>query len=414
MKLRGLSTILVIKYCYLFNMRLFKATIILITVSVLFQTCKEEPEETIPFFDGQRIESLFISANTGSKTANDSLSGFIDVSIPLPPPFNLLFLDSIEVGRKKFYALLVEFDNPVFNTFTVYRSDGKIYIVDRSLNGFLKLAKSADGGHNFFKVEENFLSKDSIKLGRVSIYTFLTDSVCLTFRSFISLSTGNTSMRSELKTILPDSIVVMNSYNINGKESWESDVFSFDNNSLTYISNLNSFNSKVMDFIRSYKSAGKNPSITDKISALKSTGVQTSIDSVNRYNNYKDRTNRFSIFIPEGWRFIRNVKPTITLKKENTGTRIYNKEINASFMVIKIGENESVETYLNTKLDKEMQGHYNVKFIDKIEAGENYYRFFEISCVSLKYLIIFECPIKAYEKNKQVFEDMISSFGIDC
>jgi len=395
-------------------MRILRTTIIVITISVLFLSCGEKPEGSVPFFDGQKIQSLFISANTGSKTANDSLSGIIDVSIPLPPSFNLMFIDSIDVGGRKFFALLVEFVNPVFNTFAIYGCDGRMHIVDRSLNGFLRLTKSDTDGLYFFRVEESFLSKDSIKLERVSIYPLLPDTVCLAFRSFISLSTGNTSMRSELKTILPDSIVVMNSYSINGKESWESDSFSFDIESLIYSSDLNSFNSKVMEFIRNYKSKGRNPSITDKISALKSTGVQTSIDSINRYNNYKDRTNKFSIFIPEGWRFIRNVKPTINLKKENTGTRIYNKEINASFLVIKIGENESAETYLNTKLDKEMQGHYYVKFIEKIEAGDNYYRFFEISCVSLKYLIIFECPIKVYEKNKEVFEDMISSFGIEC
>ncbi|HPI38518.1 MAG TPA: hypothetical protein PK397_11300 [Ignavibacteriaceae bacterium] len=406
------SSILMVLYCE--SLKRISIHFLLFLFICFITACSDKPKETTETFNGEKLKSLFISANTGSRTANDSLNFIIDTGIPLPPAFNSVTVDSIMQKEKKYYGLLVEYSNPVYNLFAVYDSEQKLYLIDRSLNGFLKLTTASANKVDFFIVEEDFNSKDSIKLGRISLYTTISDTMFLSFRSFSSLTSGSTSLSSEITLITPDSIVVRNSYIIDKKAKSDVGTYFYDKESLTFYSGVNSFNSKVMELIKGYKRKPLNPAITDKISALKSTGVQTSIDSINRYNNYKDRTNKFSIFIPEGWRFIRNVKPTIELKKEVSGTRIYNKEIDASFLVVKIGENENAEAYISSKLENNMHGHYVVRFNEKIKTGENYYRFFEISCISLKYLIIFECPVKYYEENKQVFENMISSFGIEC
>lgn len=388
--------------------------IFLLPVSLfLFNGCGEEKLE-LPF-TGTELRNLVQSAMEGNEKVNARLGELFDLTLPVQTSLNKFILDSLDTKFTiKFYYLLLEYPNPVYNRFAVYDTLGHLYLLDKSLNGNLSVFTGQLDSVPYFRVVESFRTKDTIILKRLNIYTYRKNTYSLAFRTFtyyledkvereqfiesISLKTITTKFRKEDKSdFIP-----------------EGEVFTYDEKQEAYYGKYRYFDSMVVRRIAAFRKKVSSNQIVDKATALKSAGFKTSVDSVHKYNNEKDVKKGFSIFVPEGWRIRRDIYVVAHVKSPMKGNYYTNDSQGASFAVIEMAESDSAENHISYTLDQSVEKYYRVKFTDKIQIKRQYIRFFEISCINKKYLIIFEVPVYSFDKNQDVYEAIINSFGVNC
>lgn len=374
-----------------------------------------EEEKTAKPFSGIQLRDLVQAAMEGNEKINSQLGDLFDLTLPVQTSMNKFILDSLDTKHTiKFYYLLLEFPNPVYNRFAVYDTLGNLYMLDKSLNGNLSVYTGQLDSVPYFRVIESFRTKDTIILKRLNLYTYRQNTYNQAFRTFtyyredkiereqyiesISLKTITTKFRKETKSdFIP-----------------EGEVFSYDDKLESYYGKYRYFDSMVVKRIASFRRKMSDNQIVDKASALKSAGYKTSVDSVHKYNNEKDVKKGFSIFVPEGWRIRRDIYVVAHVKAPMKGNYYTNDSQGASFAVIELAESDSAENHISYTLDQIVEKYYRVRFTDKIQIKRQYIRFFEISCINKKYLIIFEVPVYSFEKNQDVYEAIINSFGVNC
>lgn len=385
-----------------------------IALTFLFNACVDNSVEVNEPLNGKTLEQFVIDAVNGNKTAIDTLNGIFDGSLPPPPFYNKLSIDSVSFSTSRYYTVLIEFENPVYNVFAIYDSAFSMRLIDRSLNGHLSLSKKVNNENGFLEIHEEFISKNIFSIKRYNLYYFDKDTVTKSLRFCTELSDAKVKLTHSIIGFADDVIntKLVLSPKSTIKETW--DTFLWLEGQLKFISQSNTFDSLIIPKIALYKPKVSANIINDKISALRSTGLQISADSINAYNNFTNATERFTIFLPEGWRSLKNVMITKELKKSMLGTHFISNTLGASFSVVKIGEMENAENYLSLPLSNEVKGNYSVRFSEKISTKKSYLQFFEVSCVNLKYIVIFECPIITYEAHKSIYEDIMNSFGVDC
>jgi hypothetical protein len=376
--------------------------------------CIKQKNNVQTEYNGKLLEQLVRETYSGNKTSNETLSGIHDTLLPLPSNFNKIIIDSLTIENNRFYSVLLEFEYPVYNVFAIYDSSFSLKLIDRSLNGYLSILRRVDAKRTFWEVFEDFGSKDIFKLKRYNLYYVGKDTVVKSLRTNFELTTPKEKLIQDIAGFADDVINTKLYLSSNSllKETW--DTFIWDNFNNSYKSQLNIFDSVVTAILAAHKTKLFNPLIIDKISALRSVGVELSADSINAYNNFNNSTDRFTLFLPEGWKALKNVMVTKQLKKGMSGTLFLSSTLGANFSVVKIGENEKAEDYFTIGLSNEVKGNYSVRFSERISTKKNYIQCFEVSCVNLKYLVIFECPILTYLEHKNLYEDIMNSFGVDC
>lgn len=387
---------------------------------LIYSSCQFIKNENINNLTKEKLEELIYSAVAGNKTSNDSLQNLFDLNLPTPTEINDLFIDSLTFEGKKFYSVMIEFPNPIYNRFAVYDTSYKLYFLDKSLNGYLSLQKNNRKDFPYFLIKENFKTQNVIQLERKSIYLIEKDSVYLAFRNYTNYDDGKIILSQKIIDIQPDYIET----NINAKNfvtKKNKDLFFFDKELNKYISNSNNenalsiqtsyFDSLVINLVKSKTSKTKNSLIYNEVSSLISVGIKTSNDSIQKYNNFKNVNEQYSLFVPINWKILKETKLSNHINQILNGTKLlYSDSSNIS--IVKINPIYNAEEYLDYKLTNAVKGKYLVRYTDKIQIENKYIQFFEISFFNLKYLIIFECPISSYEKNKQIYENIINSFSI--
>ena len=390
-----------------------KVYISILLIVLTFSGCGKK--ERIVQFNSKGIDSLISQAADGNKVANDSLSNLFDLTLPPQSVINKIQIDSIKNSSgKTFYGVIVEFPNPIFNRFAVYDSSMRCYFIDKSLNGYLSLTSINSAKKNYFQVFEQFTSKDVISLKRKNLYFVKGDSVNLALRFFTQYFSPDDQLTQEVETFTDDLIQtkILSKKGFLPVQAW--DTFSFDEHTRKFISLVNHFESFVLQLTKQFVRKPEKPFFFDQSSALKSLGIKRSVDSAQAYNNYKNKKENYSLYLPEGWKAISGVLLKDVIKTQLDGTRFINVSLGASFGVIKLKENRTAEEYFPFTLQNKVNGNYSVRFSEKNLINRNYYLGFEISCYTLKYLIIFQCPEILYEGNKQIFESIINSFWMDC
>lgn len=150
----------------------------------------------------QLVNHIF-NAAAGDKGANKLLSGlFTDrkLSEKLPE----ITIDTLSFNGKTFYATAVRFPGETINRFALYDEYMNCYIIDRSLNGNMKISTLNDP--RCFTLEENYFTNDSIELKRFSIYNGDGSVFNLSFRTFTMMRTADTVFRHNLENISADVI----------------------------------------------------------------------------------------------------------------------------------------------------------------------------------------------------------------
>lgn len=348
----------------------------------------------------------------GKDTTATSLLILRDTKLPPADNPNQIKIDTLRVKGCKYYSVMAEYPDPLHNRFAIIDSDYNVLLLDKSLNGYLSEVPVKIGSAQFIQVAENFISKGSIKLKRLSLYSMNEkDETGLAFRIYIELEIpGAVDYKQEIIQLTPEVI----STKITGLKSEKpeseqlSDSFRFDASTKKFISERNIFDSLVISTV-------ENSDIqTDKSQIVRSNPINKTTGTVQYTEKTEHRVGAFSMPLSEDWNEIKNVKVSSMLKKISIGTKFINYHYGAEITVIQLVGNDSAESYIKYPLVNTSSGNYTVRFSEKFSEGLYFYQFFEYSCNQEKFLLILQTLKSTYEIYKSDYQNLINSFSMEC
>jgi hypothetical protein len=387
--------------------------IIIVFFALFYSGCGKVVKENPPYLINENtLKEFAANAINGDRNYNDTLSGLIDYSLPINSDFNDLRIEKIHTPENRtLFTLLIEFPNPVYNRFAVYDSSLNLLLLDKSLNGRLSMKTLISNNLFFIETDESFISKDILQLDRISLYK-ADSTVSLQFRMFTRLKTPSAEYSQKISEISPDRIRTDLSGNKRSLISNKSEIFTFDNSLKKYVSKDQVFYNFIKDQISSVKRTAEKPEITDEKSLLQSVGVTKDADTIKTTSNVSSKGG-YSLTIDVGWKEIRDIS-LAGFPDKLRGTRYYNPSLGANIFVSRIPVNDSAEVFVKTGLKYVKQGNYRVRYSDKVEQGKSFIQYFEFTCGTNKYIMIFESSKYTYDKYKSIYENIINSFAMDC
>jgi hypothetical protein len=198
----------------------------------------------------QLVNHIF-NAAAGDKGANKLLSELFNVS-ELSEKLPEIIIDTLSFNSKVFYAAAVRFPGEVVNYFALYDEYLNCYIIDRSLNGTIKLSTLSDP--RCFTLEENYFTNDSIELKRFSIYSGDSSGFNLSFRTFTMMRTVDTVFQHNLKKISADIISTrISAPQFSGLNNFSDDYLYDKNLKKYYVGKAVYFDEFVTSFVNSIK-----------------------------------------------------------------------------------------------------------------------------------------------------------------
>jgi hypothetical protein len=213
-----------------------------ITLSVLVSAgCSSDNEH----INQVELRKLIIEATAGDTDANEKLKGLLSVKHIGKSDYNQLYIDSLNIGDRHYFSVLLEYFDPTLNLFAIYDDNLNFFLLDKSLNGYLSSEWIKMRDRKFVFVQERFLTKDVLSLDRLSIYEVFDTSASLIYRSLSQFNKDSNAVFQTVESITPNFILT----NISGgNESAGNilvDTFYFNSKSQNYISEKNMFNNYV-------------------------------------------------------------------------------------------------------------------------------------------------------------------------
>jgi hypothetical protein len=394
---------------------MLKKVIALLTAVFALTACSEkEQRQELVTIDASFVKSLVLNAIAGSGSANDSLSGLIDLNLPINNDYNKAEVNLMQIsGDKTFFTVLIEYPNPVYNRFGLYDSLLTPYLIDKSLSGQLDYQLLQISGNSLINLNEGFISKDVFKLIRSSIYKLTDTSAALVFRAFTRLESPDNSYFQRIVDISEERIRTEINSLKNSPVKNKGDVFLFDAQLNIYSSSQNTFDNFLFELIQAYNKRIERPSIDDESTALKSTGIEPGENTM-LTSSVKPGKGSFTLTLTDDWKELKNLGITDHLKKKLIGTKFVNNSLGSYLSIVMLPFEDSAESVTDYKLTNSAVGNYTVRYSDKIEGKKYYLQFFEYSCGGNKFLMIFEASKFTYEQYKNIYETIINSFQMDC
>ena len=235
--------------------------VFLLSLSTIFGCFNNEIIEEPKVLDGNGLQALVLNSINGDKKANDSLSGLVDFEMDENISYNYLQVDSFYLDSIKYFSVLLEYPNPIYNRFAVYDSSANCFLIDKSLNGSLSFEVIELQDLKFIKVIEKFISKDTLSISRLSFYRKIDNSINLVYRSFAELKTLKNQFYQTINFISQDSIKTQIQVPKKYKLSVKEDVFVFDSIEKKYRSNQSLFDSLVYREIADFNVEVQKPQI---------------------------------------------------------------------------------------------------------------------------------------------------------
>lgn len=234
--------------------------LIILVTAMIVAGCSENKILAPRILSGNTLEALIISAANGDRKANDSLSGLIDLNMEEINLYNSLKVDSFYIDTIKYFSVLIEYPNPIYNRFAIYGTTTNCYLIDKSLNGKLSFEVLELQDLKLLKVIEKFISKDTLSLTRISLYEKINNSINLVYRSFAELKRLKNYFYQTIHFISQDTIktqiLVPKKYKLNTE-----DVFVFSYADKEYHSSQSLFDSLVYQEIADFNFETKKPHI---------------------------------------------------------------------------------------------------------------------------------------------------------
>lgn len=384
-------------------------TIILISFLFLTGCGKKAEVEKAKKINGQSLVKLVEEALWGSDKANYRLSGFVNPDTPPPDKYNQLTIDStIASPDFSLYSVLLEYPNPIHNVLAVYDADLTLYLQDNSLNGNIVTRWEKINGKLYLIASEKFISKDIIKLSRISLYTFVHSKLRLVFRSFTKLDKAGKISTQTIEKISENAITTKIKSNQKSKLNGKTDTFKFDSFDYKFISSKMIFDSFVLNEIKDANWLIEKPELK----------IET-VDDIKSKN--KTQTNKvnvevkgFQISLNSDWNAPIGISVTDHFISKLEGLRYINDKLGAQITIIELPEGSTASQFIKYKFGSPTEGDYRVRSTKVIESGKNYIQFFEHSCGDKTFILLLQTPKYTYDKNNNIYDEIVTSFFIEC
>lgn len=211
---------------------------------LLFNACNEtkiaEPKRVLTAKD---LQSLVPQAVEGSYKANDSLSGLFDLTLSGHKDYLSLRIDSFYIDDVKYFYVLIDYGNPILNRFAIYDVGTNCYLIDKSLTGKLSFEILHHQDFKFIKIVEEFMSKDTLQIARLSLYEKFDDTFNLVYRSFVQLKTPKYTFNQTISSISLDTIKTQFIIPKKYRARFVGDAFVFNSQKKMYLSSESLFDS---------------------------------------------------------------------------------------------------------------------------------------------------------------------------
>ncbi|RPI68808.1 MAG: hypothetical protein EHM47_14075 [Ignavibacteriales bacterium] len=195
------------------------------------------------------LNNIVKQALDNDSSANSRLGNLVAYS---REKYNQVITDSIFSGNKTYYYVLLENDNPAHNRFAVYDSMLTPLFVDKSLNGNIAIEKINTSAKEFVKADEVYLSKDTLLLNRISLYSIERDRVSLVFRTHTKfVKPGYEYLQDIIEisdTLIKTKISGTRRFALTNRE----DVFKFNSSEKKYTSSQNLFDIFIKNEIENF------------------------------------------------------------------------------------------------------------------------------------------------------------------
>lgn len=345
------------------------------------------------------------------KDSTSKLSILRDKDLPPAPDPNIITADTLNVFGNNYYSVIAEYPDPVYNRFAIIDSYHNVLLLDKSLNGYITQSDFNIDQMDFVKTEENFVSKGAIGLKRISLYSINDEGEAgLVFRTFTELSEHGIIYKQDISRIGTDDIEtkIYSTSREDSKLKQNYDIFHFNSEKGKYTSQEDFFDAFVISEVQKYDGQTDKPEITSRESYLRQREIKTSEVTT------EHKLGKFSMPLSGEWNEIRNVMISEPLERTMKGTRFINNQYGAEISVIQLPADDSAESFITYPLENISTGNYRVRFSEKISGTKYFYRFFEYSCGSEKFLLILQTLKKTYDLYKSDYQMLINSFSMNC
>lgn len=389
-----------------------KLYLFIFALLILFAGCKTNQNKNASLNDQIIIAKYVKQAVNGDRSANDSLSGLVDYSLPLNPVYNKLTVEKITASNgRTYYPVLLEYGNPLYNRFAVYDSALTPLLIDKSLNGRLSFRLNKINGKDYFEVNEIFLSKDVLEINRLSLY-IVEKKVSITARLYTKFATPQNTFYQSISEFTSERIKTDLKSDKHSLLNGKSDIFSYDEILKIYNSETNLFDNFIKEYIKNIKKPSEKPEIHDERSALQSVGINIDADTIKNTSNISKKSGYY-LTLTDGWKELKDVIIDGYSVSPLKGTRYENTFLGARIFIINLNHNPA-ETYFTQVFSNETGSKAKIRYTEKYESKKYYLQLFEFSCASNRYILIFEASKFTYDQYKKEYEDIINSFSMDC
>jgi len=391
---------------------MYKYLLIILFTLLFLNACSEKPNEEEPQkINGNVISKLAVEALWGNEKANFRLSGLIKPDTPTPDEYNQLKIDSIVTPNGiKFYSILIEYPNPIHNVLAVYNEKLSLYLLDNSLNGNIVTEWKNISGKIYLITSENFVSKDILKLSRLSLYTMINGKFYRVFYSFTKLDKAGKIYTQSIEKIDDNKVITRLSSNPKTKLNNTKDTFNFNSSENKYLSGKDVFTKFVVNEIKSAKWSIEKPEL--KLETIKKKEQTTKQTQTSDYVSADLKG--YKITLSNDWNKPIGIAVTDHLISRLEGVRYINEKIGATITVIQLPEGSTASQFVKYKFGNPTKGEYRVRSTKIIEQGKNYVQFFEHSCTSKTFLLLLQTPKYTYNEYKHIYDEITTSFFIEC
>ena len=391
---------------------MYKNLLIILFSSLFLYSCSDKPKEVGPKkINGKILSRLSEDALWGSEKANYRLSGLVKPDTPTPDEYNQLKVDSVITKEGiKYYSILIEFPNPIHNVLAVYDENLSLYLLDNSLNGNIVTEWENISGKLYLIASENFVSKDLLKLSRICLYRMINGKFYLVFKSFTKLDKAGKIYQQSIEKIEDNNIVTRLSSNKKTKLSNKKDIFNFDSFEYKYISKKDLFTNFVLNEIKSAKWTIEKPEL--KLETIKKKEQTTKQTVTTEYAAIELKGSK--ITLNSDWNNPIGIAVTDHLISRLEGVRYINEKIGATITIIQLPEGSTASQFVKYKFGNSTKGDYRVRSTKITQTGKNYIQFFEHSCSNKTFILLLQTPKYTYDKNKQTYNEIVTSFFIEC
>lgn len=390
-------------------MKKFIITVIISLVLLAFACQSNKEEKSVPLIDGKKIYSLVLEVLDSTNASANPLQSLFDKAKDKSFTYNKIEIDSVSIGDREYYSLLLEHPIPVYNLFAVVDDSLKLLLKDVSINGYISAKWKKLNDKNVIEVKDEFKSYEIYNLQRYSLYYPADDKYKLVYRTFTFFSSPKDSIFQNIVELTDNLIRTKIPKPKFLSVTDTSDEFVFNYTEMRYVSSKNVFDSMILREINNTNTELSLNHILNKKS------INDILEYSTNDNNYIADEKDFKFQIPKDWTKIYNVALRKDLNRDIKGIYYINQKLGVSIGILKIPLTDSAEIYVNEKLfvSKEI-GNYKVRQSEVKQDLKRFYQTIEHNCGNKKYLIIIEGSKNIFKNNEQLFKDILSSFRINC